>query len=453
MRLIFFLILAIVFFAPLGESSPVDVTRAVILTSFVLLLMGLTAELPSSYLVHRIWREPSRRYEWARLLRHLRRLHLGIAIGMYFTTLLFCGWPTVVRQNWHMAQTLFLDEVFILLPFVLGLIFSWSSFYRVERALHLTSDWAALEPMPSLGEFLKTIARYHLGLLLEPLLVFAAIQGAIQGYDSGWAWYVVLGFGLLSLLAIAWFLPWVWVRAWDTHSLSQGPRREHLQKICDRMGYQLTDLLVWNTQGQQAAAMLLGYLPRPRFVIFSDLLLDQLSEDELASVLAHELGHLRYRHLWVMLVYTLLSLLFWTVACWKLSLAVQALSFTDQILMELALFSSMILYVRLTLTEVSRLLEREADLVACTAWHDQSPSFGLSIYAGALHRVAQLNGESPDHVGWLHGSVTGRLEFLQNVVDDPYAQEHFLRRMLWLKTGLVAALVSLSLWVWFMWQR
>ncbi len=328
MRLIFFLILAIVFFAPLGESSPVDVTRAVILTSFVLLLMGLTAELPSSYLVHRIWREPQRRYEWAKLLRHLRRLHLGVAIGMYFTTLLFCGWPTVVRQNWHLAQTLFLDEVFILLPFVLGLIFSWSSFYRVERALHLTSDWAALEPMPSLGEFLKTIARYHLGLLLEPLLVFAAIQGAIQGYDSGWAWYVVLGFGLLSLLAIAWFLPWVWVRAWDTHSLPAGPRRELLQKICGRMGYQLTDLLVWNTQGQQAAAMILGYLPRPRFVIFSDLLLDQLSDDELAAVLAHELGHLRYRHLWVMLVYTLLSLLFWTVACWKLSLAVRYISFT-----------------------------------------------------------------------------------------------------------------------------
>ncbi|HQR09166.1 MAG TPA: M48 family metalloprotease [Gemmatales bacterium] len=453
MRLIFFLILAIVFFAPLGETGPVDVTRAVVLTSFVLLLMGLTAELPSTYLVHCIYQRPDRRYEWAKLLRHLRRLHLGVAIGMYFTTLLFCGWPTVVRRHWHLAQTLFLDEVFILLPFVLGLIFSWSSFYRVERALHQTGDGATLEPMPTLGEFLKSIARFHLGLLLEPLLVFAAIQGAMQGYDAGWPWWGVLLFGVASLLAIAWFLPWVWIRAWDTHPIPHGPRRDLLLNLCDRLGYRLTNLLVWNTSNQQAMAMILGYLPRPRFVIFSDLLLDQLSDDEVCTILAHELGHLRYRHLWVLLVYTLLSLLFWTLACWMLTQAVRSASFTDQILLQLALFSSMILYVRLTLCEVSRLLEREADLMACTIWHDRSPSFGLSVYAGALHHVAQLNGESPDHVDWMHGSVTNRLEFLQNVIDDPLAQEQFLRRMLWLKTGLVAALLSLSLWVWYMWQR
>src|SRR5215218_10129003 len=114
MRLILFLILAIVFFAPLGETTPVDVTRSIVLTSLVLLLMGLTAELPSTYLVHCIYKYPSRRYDWAKLLRHLRRLHLGVAIGMYFTTLLFCGWPIVVRHHWHLDQTLFLDEVFIL---------------------------------------------------------------------------------------------------------------------------------------------------------------------------------------------------------------------------------------------------------------------------------------------------------------------------------------------------
>lgn len=452
MRLIFFLILAFVFFAPLQEASRVDASRAIILTSFVLLLMGLTAELPSSYLVHRIWQEPARRYEWARLLRHLRRLHLGIAIGMYFSTLLFCGWPTVVRRYWHLEQTLFLDEVFILLPFVLGLLFSWSSFYRVERALHRTSEWGILEPMPSLSDFLKTRSRYHLGLLLEPLLVFAAIQGAMQGYDAGWSWWQVLGFGISSLLALAWFLPWVWTKAWETHPLEDGPRRDYLLSVCDRVALPLTNLLVWHSASQHAMAILLGYLPRPRFVIFSDLLLEQLNDEELAAILSHELGHIHFRHLWVMMVYTLLSLLFWTTACWVLAQAVLCLSLSDQILLQLALIFSMVLYVRLTLCEVSRLLEREADLMACTAWHDNHPIYGLAIYAGALHRVAQLNGESPDHVGWLHGSVTERLEFLQRMIDDPHAEHQFLRRMLWLKTGLIAALLSLSIWVWSMWQ-
>lgn len=451
MRLIFFFILAIVFFAPLNEKAPIDVTRAVVLTSFVLLLMGLTAELPSNYLVRRIWKQPERRYEWATLLRHLRRLHLFVAIGMYFTTLLFCGWPTVVRKNWNLSQTLFLDELLILLPFILGLLFSWSSFYRVERALHLTSDWAELEPMPTLTEFLKQISRFHLALLLEPLLVFAAIQGAMQGYDAGWHWWMVLGFGILSFAAIAWFLPWVWTMAWDTTPIPPGLRRDHLEQVCGHLGIGVTNLLVWNTRSQHAMAMLVGYLPRPRFVIFSDLLLEQLSDDELSAILAHELGHIRHRHLWVMLVYTLISLLFWTIACWMMALLISSISLLDQLLLQLAVFLAMTLYVRLTLCEVSRLLEREADLVGCLAWHNHSASLGLAIYAGALHRVAQLNGESADHVGWLHGSVTNRLEFLQKIIEDPVAADNFLRRMLWLKTGLVAALVSLCLWVWYMW--
>lgn len=452
MRLIFFFILAVVFFAPVHELAPVDVTRAIVLTSFVLLLMGLTAELPSTYLVHQIWKQPQKRFEWARLLRHLRRLHLLIAICMYLTTLFFCGWPTVIRKNWNLAQTLFLDELLILLPFILGLVFSWMSFYRVERALRLTSEWAALEPIPSLTEFLKEFSRFHVALLLEPLIVFAAIQCALQGYDAGWHWSVLVIFGMLSFAAIAWFLPWVWTLAWDTSPMVAGPLRDRLEHVCKHLGLSLSNLLVWHTQNQHAMAMLVGYLPHPRYVIFSDLLLEQLSPDEVSAILAHELGHIRHRHLWVMLVYTLISLLFWTVACWMMAKLLQTSSLLDQLLLQAAIFLAMMLYVRLTLCEVSRLLEKEADLVGCLSWHQLPAEKGLAIYAGALHRVAQLNGESPDHVGWLHGSVTSRLEFLQRMIDDPVAADNFLRRMLWLKTGLVAALVSLAIWVMAMWR-
>lgn len=452
MRIVFFLLLAIVFFAPLGTGEPVDALRAVVLTSLVLLLMGLTAELPSNYLVHRIYARPEARHVWARLLRRLRRLHLGIAIGMYLTTLLICGWPTVVRINWHLVDTLFLDEVIILLPFVLGLLAAWSSFYRVERALHQTGEWAALEPMPTMKEFLKTIARNHLAMLLEPLLVFAAIQGALQCYEAGWPWWLIIGYAMASLYAIAWFLPWVWTKAWDTEPMPIGPRRWQLEHVCQKTGIPLTNLLVWHTHHQQAMAMLVGYLPRPRFVVLSDLLLDQLNDEELAAVMAHELGHVKYRHLWVMLSYVLFSLLLWTLASWLMMILVQSNSFWDQLLLQLALFGSMVLYVRLTLCDLSRKLEREADLMACLAWHDQTPSYGLATYAETLHKVAQLNGESPDHVSWLHGSVTQRTEYLKRMIDNPLEQQRFSRNMLWLKTGLVAALVSLSIWLGYAWQ-
>lgn len=453
MRLVFFLLLAVVFFAPLGSGVPVDALRAVVLTSLVLLLMGLTSELPSSYLVQGIYAEPGKRDRWARLLRLLRRLHLGIAIGIYLTTLLICHWPVVVRVNWHLADTLFLDEVVILLPFVVGLLFSWSSFYRVERALHLSSNETMQEAMPTMREFLKMRARHHLAILLEPLLVFAAIQSAIQCYEAGWPWWLIPCYAMVCLLAIAWFLPWVWTKAWETTPLPVGHCRSQLELLCRRMGTPLTNLLHWDTDHQHAMAMLVGYLPRPRFVILSDLLIEQLSEDELAAVLAHELGHVKQRHLWVMLSYVLFSLVLWTLACWLVLTAVKSLAFLDQLLIQVALLALMAIYVRLTLCDLSRYLEREADLVACLAWHDESPGYGLAVYAHALHKVAQLNGESPDHVSWLHGSVTERTEHLSRVLDDPLARLHFSRVMLGVKTGLVAALVSLTLWLGYAWHQ
>lgn len=451
MRLVFFFVLAVVFFAPLGMGKSVDPTRAVIQSSLVWLLMGLTAEIPSSYLVHRILTRPDKREEWARLLRILRRLHIGIAVGMYFTTLFLFGWPSVVRNTWHLSHTLFLDELVILLPFVLGLLVSWSSFYRVERALHTTSEWANWLPMQSVGEFIKAKARHHLAMLLEPLFVFAAIQGALQGYDAGWNWATLILFGLLSLMAIAWLLPWIWTKAWDTHPMPPGHRRDMLMKISAKLGIKLTDILIWNTQGQHASALLAGYLPRPRFVIFSDLLYEQLDDNELCAVFTHELAHIKYRHLWILLVYLLLSLLIWTLASWLVSTQIITSSIWDQMLFQLALLGVVLLYVRFTLCDLSRKLEREADLMACLAWHNQTADFGLSVFAGALHKVAQLNGESPDHVGWMHGSVTERTECLKQMIETPADQEQFSRQMLWLKTGLVAALVSFTLWIAYAW--
>jgi STE24 endopeptidase len=453
MRLLFFFILAVVFFTPIEIGKSVDPTRAVVQSSLVWLLMGLTAEIPSTYLVHRILSRPDKREEWARLLWILRRLHLGVAVAMYFTTLFFFGWPAVVRDTWHLSATLVLDELIILLPFILGLLVSWSSFYRVEKALHATSEWANWLPMPSSREFIKAKARYHLAMLLEPLFVFAAIQGALQGYDAGWNWATLILFGLLSMMAIAWLLPWIWTKAWDTHSLPAGPRRALLEKISSRLGIRLTDLLIWNTQGQHASALLAGYLPRPRFVIFSDLLYDQLNDQELCAVFTHELAHIKHRHLWILLVYLLLSLMIWTLASWLVSTQISASSIWDQVLFQLALLGVVLLYVRMTLCDLSRKLEREADLMACLAWHDQSAEYGLSVFAAALHKVAQLNGESPDHVGWMHGSVAERTEALKQMLDSPWKQEAFSRQMLWLKTGLVAGLVSFSLWIAYAWYH
>jgi STE24 endopeptidase len=451
MRLIFFAVLALVFFAPLGSGQPVSAIRSIVLTSFVLLLMGVTAEIPSSYLVHRIWREPEARFELARLFRRLRRLHLACAVGMYFSTLIFFDWPTLVRVNWGMERTVVLDEVLILFPFVLGLLASWSSFYRVERAFHLTSDWGALEPFPSGYAFVSQQARQYLALLLEPFLVFTAVQGGLQASAAGWPWIWLILYGLACLLFIVLLLPWLWIKAWPTATLPSGSRRDLLISASQKVGVTCTNYLLLFTNGTQALAMLVGYLPWPRFLIFSDVLLENLPDEELEAILAHELGHVRCHHLVTQLLYVSLSVLFWT---WLGMLVIRyagALTFWDQLGFQFLLMFALGFYLRVTLGALSRRLEREADLMGCLAWHQNAASYGLSIFAGALHRVAQLNGQSPDQPSWLHGSVGERTRALQELLLDPFALTRFRRRMMLIKTGLVAGVLTLGIWTMWYW--
>jgi Zn-dependent protease with chaperone function len=295
-------------------------------------------------------------------------------------------------------------------------------------------------------------SRYHLALLLEPLLVFMAIQGGWHGYVLGWHWPWLVLYGLACTLVITAVLPWLWTKLWSTVPIPNGRQRDHLMETGQRIGVGCTNYLLWRSEGRQALALIIGYLPWARYLIFSDLLLEQLGDEELEAIQAHELAHVRKHHLSTLLLYTLLSLLFWS---WLGALVIahgSALTFWDQLGLQLLLVFAILLYVRLTLGWLSRLLEREADLMGCLAWHDQSPVHGLSVFAGALHRVAQLNGESPEHASWLHGSVTERTRALERLLEDPLVFRQFQRRMILLKTALLAGVITLGLWTIWVWQ-
>ncbi len=43
---------------------------------------------------------------------------------------------------------------------------------------------------------------------------------------------------------------------------------------------------------------------------------------------------------------------------------------------------------------------------------------------------------------WLHGSIAGRMQYLQDLSADPRRTHHFDRTMFWLYCGLVFALVT-----------
>ncbi len=206
--------------------------------------------------------------------------------------------------------------------------------------------------------------------------------------------------GGLLLAAVVWFYEWAgplfWVYAWVTVTfvtifmsmfysqlivplfnrqkpLEAGSLRDKIQAFADKVGFRLDNIYVidGSKRSTKANAYFTGLGPKKRIVLY-DTLLDELSEEEIVSVLAHEVGHYKRKHT---MQFMLASVLQTGVIFWLFSLLVnqEVLSLAlggDGIYFQLGLVSFALLYtpVSMVLGVVmnawSRKNEYEADAFA-----------------------------------------------------------------------------------------
>jgi len=102
---------------------------------------------------------------------------------------------------------------------------------------------------------------------------------------------------LLGVFIIFLFTPVIVRHLWDATSLPQGEIRDRLLHMCRTHRIRIRDLLVWNTYGGMMNGAVMGLIGRFRYILLTDALLDALSPMQIEAVMAHELGHVRRRHL------------------------------------------------------------------------------------------------------------------------------------------------------------
>src|SRR5271170_2349553 len=102
-------------------------------------------------------------------------------------------------------------------------------------------------------------------------------------------WFSIGSLGVL--LAVFACMPWVLRLVLGLRPLPAGPLRDRLTAAARRLRLRYSDILLWNTHGGVANAMVVGVLPMPRYVVLSDRLLAGLDDDEIEAVFGHEVGH------------------------------------------------------------------------------------------------------------------------------------------------------------------
>jgi len=258
----------------------------------------------------------------------------------------------------------------------------------------------------------------------------------------------IAGASLMALGLVA-LMPWLLVKLWGAQRLTDPLLIAELDTDCQRSGVKVSAIMRWPVRGGRVYnAMVLGVLPRLRYVLFTDDLLRDFSTEERTAVLGHELGHARHHHLWIYLMFALATgLLSWS-----------ARGILDDVMQKLPGFSGMNEEIRAGMIAVvllaiqwrllfgllSRACERQADLAGADLAGRGDSASGAAIMQRALGAVARLAGVDPRAPSWRHYSIAERMTFLAQVsADTSIATRHHL--LVRLAVQLLAALTGVLL--------
>lgn len=437
-------------------------------------------------------------------------LRWGVTAG-HGINVLALGWLDAVRAA--VGDLIFIDEGLCALPALLAIVSGWASYYPIERRVREARFFGALErgetvyPPRSRWQYVTDQARHHVLFVAAPMSAVLAWSEAASWAADRWARPLsrLVGEDSLGLMvgaaqlagaaAVFLFAPAVVRRVWSTRALAPGPLRDALLGLCARHAVRVRELLVWRTHGTMINGAVMGLLPRLRYILLTDALLDSLGEREVEAVLAHELGHVRRRHIpWLvasLIVAVGLGLsaaeIGGGIALWAAAHALQPdvaeqmrhaaaaggvgaeggggvrRGFAGLAMTLLQFWPLMMLPVAfMAMGGVSRRFERQADAFAVAHLSgltaDPASTRGravtpdaVAVMAGALGAVAALNAIPLERRFWRHGSLRGRIDAIRSLVGVPLDRipiDRMVRRDKIAAAAGLAVLTLLNLAAW-----
>jgi len=254
--------------------------------------------------------------------------------------------------------------------------------------------------------------------LMYDLLYLVPSESLGNLLDSLWGDLLFLG---LFLLLVLMFLPPLVRRLWGCKELPEGPLKAHLTAFCRTQKFDAR-LYIWPLyEGRIITAGVLGLLPGLRYIMLTPALMQNLDLGELEAVMAHEIGHVKYRHL---LLYVLLiggfslfagflaePILYISLSMdWIYALMAKDLISADTIVTlagGLPLLVLLLLFFRYIFGYFIRNFERQADLYVIKVLGSSRQLIS------AFNKILLASGQSGDKPNWHHFGIGERIAHLE----------------------------------------
>jgi len=292
---------------------------------------------------------------------------------------------------------------------------------------------AIFRPGITRGSFIQSNVKFNFPLLFPWVflnlvhdLLYISPWGGPGSFWGGAGGEILIFVGCLPPLVV--FMPSIIQYWWGCKPLQASEKAEILEGFLREKDFKYRGLLSWPIfEGRMLTAGIMGVVPRFRYILVTDSLLQVLSVEELKAVLAHEMGHAKYRHL---LLYLGFFVTFFLIFFGLFDLFYQLLyvhpfffkiiSTQDPkamnllyLLLAAPMVLTLFLYIRFVMGFYMRNFERQADLYSQSTMGTPEP------IVSSLEKIALLSGKTRNLPSWHHFSIRERVEYLWRTLRDP----------------------------------
>ena len=414
-------------FSPLVEVENWAVRLLMVVA--VTLVAPLMATLRSRWVANRLIQNRSSWDLQNAIVSRFSRNHSAVwgATGL----LVFAGldWPSLVAVTWMLADVPVLYELVLFSPLMFSLVGSWFAFFDIEQ-LYLrprkrwTINWLKR------WAFISVRIRTHLMTMLVPLVILLTglrLSHFIQNFSLP---QIVLAAAILGLWISA-ITPFLFLFVWETRPIADDQLLTSLRDICQNHGVGISRMRVWNTGDKIANAAVTGLLPGFRIVLLTDALLKHFTKDEVATIVRHEVGHVKLLHLPLKIFFVILPMVALILDQTHAKGIHHGLAFvvgeagifgfTGAQITPCLIAVLFIAYLFTVLRWLNHRLEHEADLFAALelAPSISNPTRSTNQHArSALEKLGAIAPQQLTRSTFLHPSILSRIKLLELAAQD-----------------------------------
>ncbi|MEN8791219.1 MAG: M48 family metallopeptidase [Lentimonas sp.] len=285
---------------------------------------------------------------------------------------------------WGQACVLFLIAVILGFP---GLPFDWWSTFRLEERFGFNKSTVKLWIVDKIKGF---IIGFIIGFPLLALLIFL-----VEAAGSLWWVWGFLLFFIFQLVMVVAYPMFIMPLFNKLEPMEEGTLKDRLFALAERTGFKAQTILVidGSKRSGHSNAFFSGF-GRFRRIVLYDTLIEQMDEEELEAVLAHEIGHYKLGHIPKMIAMSgvstlgMFALLGWLANGTWLAMAFHftendATNIVPVLLLFLLLSGLLTFWLTPLTSRLSRKHEYEADAFARDAMGSAAP---LSRALRKLHK-------------------------------------------------------------------